>query len=103
MKHPLHLCSPVIDVVDLQEVIVTPASQSVGLTFTATFTAAVSGTRAEYFVYQWRHNGSNITGQTGHTLIINNVTESDSGNYDCVASNCESSVTANEVVLIVTS
>ena len=71
----------------LPEVTVTPSNQSVEVTHTAMFTTTVSGVGVEDFKYQWKHNGRTITGETGDTLMITNVMESDSGNYDCVVTN----------------
>jgi len=44
-----------------------------------TVTAAGTG-----LSYQWRHNGVNIPGATGHDYKITNVAAADSGNYDVV-------------------
>jgi len=61
-----------------------PSSQSVEVTHTAMFTTTVSGVGVENFMYQWRHNGTIIGGETGDTLVITNVMESDSGDYECI-------------------
>jgi hypothetical protein len=37
--------------------------------------------------YQWRHNGSNLPGETNTTLSLNNVSDVNGGQYDVVASN----------------
>ena len=66
---------------------VTPSNQTVEVTHTAIFTAIVSGVGVENFKYQWIHNGINITGETGNSLIITNVMESDSGDYECIVTN----------------
>ena len=81
-----------------------PSSQSVEVTHTAMFTATGSGVGVENFMYQWRHNGTIIAGETGDTLIIRNVMESDSGDYECsVANKYGDSSTSDVVVLIVIS
>ncbi len=36
--------------------------------------------------YQWKHNGTNISGATSKTLTINNCTVSNAGDYSCVVS-----------------
>jgi len=88
----------------LPEVTMTPSSQTVEVTHTAMFTITVSGLGMESFMYQWKHNGSNITGETGDSLDISNVTESDRGNYECVVSNqYGNSVISDVVVLTITS
>ena len=73
--------------IGLPEVKVTPSNQTVEVTHTAIFTAIVSGVGVENFKYQWIHNGINITGETGNSLIITNVMESDSGDYECIVTN----------------
>ena len=82
----------------------TPSSQSVEVTHTAMFTTTVGGVGVENFMYQWRHNGTIITGETGDTLMITNVMESDSGDYECIVTNeYGDSDTSDVVVLMVTS
>ena len=66
---------------------VMPSSQSVEVTLTATFTAMVTGVGSDDFIYQWRHNGTIIIGETEDTLMITNVMESDSGEYECIVTN----------------
>jgi len=83
---------------------VKPSSQSVEVTHTATFATIVSGVGVENFTYQWRHNGKIITGETRDTLMITNVMESDSGDYECVVTNqYGDSNISDVVVLMVTS
>ena len=83
---------------------VIPSSQSVEVTHTAMITTTVSGVGVENFIYQWRHNGTVITGETGDTLVITNVMENDSGDYECIATNeYGDSDTSDVVVLMVTS
>ena len=88
----------------LPEVTVMPSSQSVEVTHTATFTTRVSGVGVENFMYQWRHNGIVITGETQDTLMITNVMKSDSGDYECIVTNeYGDNGTSTIVVLVVTS
>ena len=83
---------------------VMPSSQSVEVTHNATFTTMVTGVGYNNFNYQWRHNGTIISGETGDTLVITNVTESSSGEYECIVDNqLGNTNTSNVVVLIVTS
>ncbi|XP_065904870.1 cell adhesion molecule Dscam1-like isoform X3 [Dysidea avara] len=76
-----------LTVTGLPEVTVTPSNQSVEVTRTAIFTTTVSGVGVKSFMYQWRHNGTIISGENGNTLVITNVMETDSGNYDCIVTN----------------
>ena len=81
-----------------------PSSQSVEVTHNATFTTMVTGVGSNNFTYQWRHNGTIISGETGDTLVITNVMESDGGEYECIVDNqLGDTNTSNVVVLIVTS
>ena len=83
---------------------VMPSSQSVEVTHNATFTTMVTGVGYNNFTYQWRHNGTIISGKTGDTLVITNVMESSSGEYECIVDNqLGNTNTSNVVVLIVTS
>ena len=81
-----------------------PSSQSVEVTNTATFTAMVTGMGSDNFTYQWRHNGTIISGVTEDALMITNVMERDSGDYDCIVTNQFGDTdTSKVVVLMVTS
>jgi len=81
-----------------------PSSQSVEVTHNATFTTMVTGVGSNSFTYQWRHNGTIISGETGDTLVITNVMESNSGEYECIVNNrLGDTNTSNVVVLMVTS
>ena len=81
-----------------------PSSQSVEVTNTATFAAMVTGVGSDNFTYQWRHNGTIISGETEDTLMITNVMESDSGDYECIVTNqLGDADTSDVVVLMVTS
>ena len=83
---------------------VMPSSQSVEVTHNATFTTMVTGVGSNSFTYQWRHNETIISGETGDTLVITNVIESDGGNYSCIVDNqLGDTNTSNLVVLTVAS
>jgi hypothetical protein len=69
-----------------------PMSQVLVSGDTATLSVAVSG--AEIPAYQWRCNGTNITGETGATLTIAGMTVAQSGRYDVVVSNSLGVVTS---------
>ena len=60
---------------------VMPSCISAKLRYSATFTARVTGVGP--FIYQWEHNGTIISGESGDTLIIRNLTTCDSGMYNC--------------------
>ena len=80
------------------------SSQSVEVTLTATFTTMVTGVGSDDFTYQWRHNETIISGETEDTLMITNVMESDSGEYECIVANqFGDNNTSPVVMLMVTS
>jgi hypothetical protein len=63
-----------------------PASQTVTVGATATFTATVIG--APTITYQWKQDGADIPGATGLTLNVTNVYYTDSGRqYELAATN----------------
>ena len=84
----------------LPGVIVTPSNQSVEVTRTAMFTTTVSGVGVKNFTYQWRHNGTIITEETGDTLMITNVMENDSGDYECIVTNEYGDNNRSDVVVL---
>ena len=75
-----------------------PSSQRVEVTNTAIFTTIVTGVGP--FTYQWKHNGTIINKKTDDTLIITDVMESDSGNYQCTVTNQFGYTDISNVVLL---
>jgi hypothetical protein len=79
-----------------------PANQTVAVDQTATFTVGASGTSP--LSYQWRKNGSNISGATGSSYTTPPVSSSDDGStYSCVVTNSYGSATSNSAILTVSS
>jgi photosystem II stability/assembly factor-like uncharacterized protein len=74
-----------------------PAGQAVCIGAPASFSVAASGTGP--FSYQWRKNGSAITGATGGTYTILSVVAGDAGNYDVVVSGACGTATSNIAAL----
>ena len=74
------------------------SSQSVEVTLNATFTTMVTGVGP--FTYLWRHNGTIISGETEDTLMITNVMESDSGEYECIVINQFGDTSTSPVVML---
>ncbi len=73
-------------VVSSAPVVVTqPAARVVNASASASFSVAVLGDAP--FTYQWRLNGTNITGATGPTYAIGAATPSHSGLYSVAVSN----------------
>ncbi len=82
------------------QVTVPPASQSICVNGTATFT--VTATPASPTLsYQWRHDGSPIGGATASTLTISNATIADGGTYDVIVINGCGPTTSTPASLIV--
>ena len=76
-----------------------PQSQTVNVGTTVTFTAAVSGTPAP--TLQWKKDNVAIAGQTGASLVLNDVQTGTAGTYTCVATNSSGAVTSSGAVLTV--
>lgn len=80
-----------------------PQPQSAAVGGTATFSVVANGTSP--FTYQWRKNGSNISGATNPSYITPVLTLSDNGNtYSCFITNCNgaNNITSNNATLTVT-
>jgi hypothetical protein len=67
---------------------------SIGSTAFFTFTAT-----GPNLTYQWRKNGSNISGQTGSMLIVSNVQKANEGVYDVLVKNSFGAVLSDPVWL----
>jgi uncharacterized repeat protein (TIGR03803 family) len=84
-----------------------PASQSVPLGGTATFTVGTASNALLFF--QWQDNGSNlsdggnISGSAGGTLVISTVNAADVGTYKVVVSNAANAVVSDGAALSITS
>jgi hypothetical protein len=76
-----------------------PASLTVNTGQTASFTVAVSGTPP--FTYQWRKDGTAISGATNATLTLTSVQSAQAGSYTVVVNNAAGSVTSNAATLTV--
>ncbi len=71
--------------VNQQAAIVTQPSSATQCAGTSvTFTVTATGTNLNY---QWRKNGSNISGATTASYTINNIASADAADYDVVVSN----------------
>ncbi len=66
---------------------------------TAAFSVSASG--PPVLNYQWRRNGTNLSGATASTLTITNLQESLAGYYSAVVSNSGGSATSAPAVLMV--
>jgi hypothetical protein len=76
-----------------------PQGQTVNVGANVTFSVTASGTAP--LSYQWRFNGTNISGATATNYTKTNVQLSDAGNYSVVVTNVAGSVTSSNAVLTV--
>ncbi|MEO5570691.1 MAG: PQQ-dependent sugar dehydrogenase [Bacteroidia bacterium] len=77
-----------------------PQSITVSQGNAASFTVSVSGTSP--FSYQWKKNGTNISGATNSIYSISSAMLSHAGNYSVYVSNTAGNITSNSATLIVT-
>ncbi len=80
-------------------IITQPASQTVSVGVTAAFSVNADG--AALLDYQWRFNGTNITGATATNYSLASVQSSNAGNYTVVITNLAGSITSSVAVLTV--
>jgi hypothetical protein len=74
-----------------------PASRNAATNSTVTFSVLLCGTPP--FAYQWRFQGTDISGATNATLILLNVTFADAGPYDVLVSNAAGSLFSDPATL----
>jgi len=77
-----------------------PSSSSVTSGSAASFSAVAGGTAP--ITYQWRKDGTAISGATGSTYSISSTATSDAGSYTVVVTNSAGSATSNAATLTVT-
>jgi len=77
-----------------------PASQTVGVGQSVTFSVSVSGTTP--LTYRWQRNNTNIPNQTNPTLTLNNIPVSENGStYRVIVTNSVGSDTSDPATLTV--
>ena len=77
-----------------------PASQTVVVSSNASFFVGASGSAPLSF--QWRKNGTNLSGATNPLLTLLNVQTNDAGNYQAVITNIAGVITSSVAILTVT-
>ena len=76
-----------------------PSSSTVISGGAASFSAVATGTSP--FAYQWKKDGSSISGATSSTYTIASTQTTDAGSYTVVVTNSAGSVTSNPIVLTI--
>ncbi len=82
--------------------VITNQPQSISVAQGNNVSFSVSATGTAPITYQWRKNGSNISGATGATYSISSVSTSHAGTYSVVVTNAAGSVTSTNATLTVT-
>ena len=90
--------SVTISVNTAPELVTPPRAQTVLAGSSVTFSVNATGGGLSY---QWRKNGVSISGATGLSLTLNNVSAADAANYDVVVTNALGSITTSVAQLIV--
>ncbi len=80
-------------------IITQPASQTVYVGATATFSVTASASLP--VTYQWRKNSTDLTGKTSSSLVLTNCQTSDQASYSVVVTTDAASVTSDEAALTV--
>jgi uncharacterized lipoprotein YddW (UPF0748 family) len=76
-----------------------PASQSVNVGTNVTFTVNAAGVPPLFF--QWRLNGTNLSGELSSQLNLLNVDQNDDGSYSVIVSNITGSIVSSNALLVV--
>jgi hypothetical protein len=95
----LNSSAATLTVISAPKILLHPVSQAVNAGAGSTFTVAVRG-RAP-ISYQWTKNGSPVAGQTTFRYIIGNAQLANVGQYACVFSNSDGSITSRVAQLTI--
>ena len=83
--------------------IVTPAEIKVGKGEKVEYVCSATGLGINNFTYQWFLNDEPLAEQAMPTLVINNVTENDTGDYVCFVWNPYEGISQSEVARLILS
>jgi hypothetical protein len=75
-----------------------PAAATANQGASASFSVTATGTNLSY---QWKRNGADLAGQTGDTLVLDNLHGTRTGFYTVAVSNAIGSVTSDDALLTV--
>ena len=89
----------ILTVVDPPAITAQPQNQAVAAGASATFSVGASSTAP--LTYQWKFNGTNISGATGSAYTRTNAQSADMGNYVAVVSNSAGSTNSAAAALTV--
>jgi hypothetical protein len=78
-----------------------PTSQTVAAGASVTFTVTASGSPAP--TYQWRKNGTNMSGATNSSLVLSAVSSADAASYSVIATNSAGAAASENAMLYVQS
>ncbi|MBI2513889.1 MAG: immunoglobulin domain-containing protein [Opitutae bacterium] len=81
--------------------LIVAAPQSQTVTAGASVTLKVKAVSATALSYQWKHNGSDISGATGDSYTIASASNADAGDYTVVVTNAATSVESATATLTV--
>ena len=82
--------------------VITNQPQSITVAQGNNATFSVTATGSAPLTYQWRKNGTNISGATSSTYTMTSVTSTNAGTYSVVVTNASGSVTSSNATLTVT-
>jgi formylglycine-generating enzyme required for sulfatase activity len=77
---------------------VQPVAATANQGASASFSVTATGTNLSY---QWKRNGADLAGETGDTLVLDNLQGTQTGFYTVVVSNAIGSVTGDDALLTV--
>ncbi|PLX01871.1 MAG: hypothetical protein C0595_13070 [Marinilabiliales bacterium] len=78
---------------------ITTQPQGITICQGSSHTLTIEATGSPTLVYQWQKDNVDITDANSNTLILNNLTSSDEGNYKCLVSNSCEIVESNSVLV----
>lgn len=74
-----------------------PTNRSVAAGFNTTFSVTADWA----YGYQWRFNGTNISGATGRTFSLTNLRLTNAGAYSVIIYGCSNNITSSDAILTV--
>jgi hypothetical protein len=89
---------PVVTTVIAPTITAQPVSQTVVAPARVSFTVGATGTALSY---QWRKNGTNVSGATGSTFTLSSANLADAGSYSVLVFNSANSVASSPATLTV--